>query len=308
MKQKTLLRSLAALLAITTVVFFACQKDNASLSSSNSSSNDNAKTKAAYNVPTLTCNGSTQRSIDLLVTAGATGAASGFSIQWMTAADFATYGWPVGCEGDGCASVAPSFCKASFSGNASLSRYNLVAGGSVSVSIGDLLFDNGASTGCPGPLECGTAYVFRTFAHGDSKLNQSHFGGNTTCSTLDCNDCGRQGYGHWKNNCAEITTVTGGNGLDLGTNHYTDEELCCILNENPSPGNGLIIVAHQLISAKLNGADAATTADGDAYIGSNIIPIGVTETCAGNGSIAFKKASTAAGIVAGLHHFNNTCE
>src|SRR4030095_4194824 len=122
-----------------------------------SSINDAKKGNGAYDVPSLTCAGSTLYSIDLTVTAGATGANSGFSVQWMTLDDYELYGWPK-CDGDICSS-APSFCKASFSGNANLSRYNLGPNQSVTVNIGDLLFDNGASTTCPGALECGTTYV-----------------------------------------------------------------------------------------------------------------------------------------------------
>jgi hypothetical protein len=70
------------------------------------------------------------------------------------------------------------------------------------------------------------------------------------------------------------------NDLTLGTVNYTEAQLLQILNQ-PAQGNGLVIVAHQLIAAKLNianGADptdaAQAIADADAMIGLVIPPIG----------------------------------
>src|SRR6266567_6710748 len=69
--------------------------------------------------PTLTCaTGSTQTSINITFTAGANCAPAGFSIQWMTLADYQALGnqWPNSSDVPNF--EAPSFCKASFSGNA----------------------------------------------------------------------------------------------------------------------------------------------------------------------------------------------
>src|SRR5213075_2855475 len=103
--------------------------------------------------------------------------------------------------------------------------------------IGELLFDNGASTNCPGGLVCGTAYVFRAFAHANSTLSKSAFSvPNLTCSTLNCGSTGGCTYtqGYWKThgplNCNPsssgntwpVTTLT------LGTVSYTDDQLCSI--------------------------------------------------------------------------------
>jgi hypothetical protein len=54
--------------------------------------------------------------IAINVTAGQTGAPAGFSIQWMTLADYVALGnqWPVTSEVPN--AQAPSFCKANFSG------------------------------------------------------------------------------------------------------------------------------------------------------------------------------------------------
>lgn len=87
-----------------------------------------------------------------------TGAPAGFSVQWMSEADLAANG------GVWYSSDDPSLCKAAFSGNANGSRYALDAGASVTLTIGDLLMDNGASLeNSTDGLNCGTNYVFRVF-------------------------------------------------------------------------------------------------------------------------------------------------
>jgi hypothetical protein len=66
--------------------------------------------------------------------------------------------------------------------------------------------------------------------------------------------------------------------LDLGTSSYDLAELISILKQPPQ-GNGLVILAHQLIAAKVNvanGSDdsavAATIIAADALIGANVVP------------------------------------
>jgi len=108
--------------------------------------------------------------IAINVTAGQTGAPAGFSIQWMTLADYVALGnqWPVSSQVPN--AQVPSFCKANFSGitpPAGCIPYNLHPGQSVTVAIGDdSLYDNCAvSSPCSGaPLLCNTAYVFRASA------------------------------------------------------------------------------------------------------------------------------------------------
>jgi len=234
---------------------------------------------AKMSTPTLACAGSTQTSISILVTAGATGAPAGFTIQWMTAADYAVYGWP-----------SPTICDGSFSGNASDSRYALAPGASVTVSIGDLLLDNGTSTTCGGAdLLCGTAYVFRAFAHATSSLNRSDFTANLFCNTLACGSTGActltQGYWKNHNDAVCVTDATSPlcvhwpiTSLTLGTVSYDETQLLAIF-ATPGKGNGLLTLAHQLIAAKLNianGADgtAVSTAivDADTMIGGLVVP------------------------------------
>lgn len=246
--------------------------------------------KTKMDTPILTCGTSSAGSIEITVCAGATGAPAGFSIQWQTLADFQQYGWPAdsSCPLDinGNPTCGGSFCKASFSGNANGSTYNLTANACTTVQIGDTLFDDpGASSTCPStPLECGTTYVFRAFAHANSSLQRSDFTANLQCSTISCNDTGGCTFtqGYWKTH-GPIPTGNNTNEwpvteLTLGTVNYTDLQLQSIF-DTPAGGNGLISLAHQLIAAKLNianGADdsaiAGAIAAADALIGGLVVP------------------------------------
>jgi hypothetical protein len=295
---KKLLYLIPALI-LAGIIFYSCQE---TVTDTNDGSL--SKPKSKLDTPTINCGTSTQVSIYIEVCAGATtGAPAGFSVQWMTADDYAANGnmWY--------ASDDPRLCKASFSGNANGSRYNLDANECVTVNIGELLFDNGASTNCGDALECGTDYVFRVFAHATSTFLRSDFTTNLTCYTLGC---GREEgctltQGYWKTHGPE-GCVTGNNtndwpvtSLTLGTVYYTDLQLCSILN-TPAGGNGLIALAHQLIATKFNvanGADdtdvAASIAAADALIGSLVVPP------VGSGSLA---PSATSALVTALANYN----
>jgi hypothetical protein len=240
--------------------------------------------KNKMSTPTITCGGSTQDSINVIVTAGPTGAPAGFSLQWMTADDYAANGYQWFDSSD------ERLCKGSFSGNANLSRYELGPNESISVNVGEFLFDNGASTNCSGELVCGTDYVFRAFAHASNSLNRSDFSPDHTCSTLEC-DIDPAGctytQGYWKthgpvpvgnNNYVWPASVQSG-GMTLGTVNYTAAQLLAIFN-TPAAGNGAISLAHQLIAAKLNIANGTPApavvtnaiAAADGLIGGLVIP------------------------------------
>lgn len=256
--------------------------------------------KSKMDTPTISCDGASEVSINIKVKAGATGAPAGFSLQWITYEQFANgpdgeFGtaddntWP--------ASDAEYLCKASFSGNANMSRYNLGPNEEVTVNIGEMLFDNGASTNCIGMLECGTTYVFRAFAHANNTLARSEFTQDLFCSTLSCGDTPQEfpectyTQGFWKthgsagpasgrdefgNYISEWPVDT----LSLGGRSYTEAELQSIF-DTPAAGNGLLALAHQLIAAKLNVAGGGSydmdeinqvIADADALIGSLVVP------------------------------------
>jgi len=264
-----------------------------------------APKKTKIDTPVVNCAGSTEVSINLLVCAGATGLPAGFSIQWMTCEEYAEHKEagrdgvlgvnPVtGIDDDVTvrntwyASDDPRLCKASFSGNANLSRYNLAAGECVTVNVGEFLFDSGASSNCIEALSCDTCYVFRAFGHATSALNRSDFTSTLSCRTLPCDEGDEGGctytQGFWKTHgpigCAtgENTNAWPVSSLTLGSVSYTDLELCSILN-TPAAGNGLIALAHQLIAAKLNVANGADSTDADvaiaaadALIGALVVP------------------------------------
>ena len=226
--------------------------------------------------PTLSFSNPTQTTIDITVTAGATGAPFGFTIQWMTQADYIA-------NGNVFSSVAPLGCDASFAGEAAGSRYPLAPGQSITVIAGNFVQDNGFSTSCLGPLVCGTAYVFRVFAHGGGGIwRPSPFSQIYVASTAPCSTGCTLTQGYWKTH----GPIPVGNNLDtwpvntlsLGATSYTDLQLLSILNQQPL-GNGLVSLAHQLIAAKLsiaNGADAtaiaSTVAAADALIGLLVVP------------------------------------
>src|SRR5262245_40358325 len=99
-----------------------------------------------------------------------------------------------------------------------------------------------------------------------------------------------RGQGYWKNHSDQWPVTQ----LLLGNNTYDQAELLSILQQ-PVRGNGLVLLAHQLIAAKLNiasGADGSciqqTIADADALIGNLVVPP------VGNGSLRPGDASALA--------------
>jgi hypothetical protein len=229
---------------------------------------------------TISYQTSAASNIAISVTAGQSGAPAGFSIQWMTLADYVALGsqWPGTSEVPN--ALAASFCKANFSGFVPPSGcipYNLHPGQSVTVNIGDdSLYDNCAvSSPCSGaPLLCNTAYVFRASAL--DATGQIRISDTITCATMPCvpgSSC-TYSQGYWRNhpNAWPVTSLT------LGTVTYQAAELMAIL-DNPARGNGLVILVHQLIATKLNianGADASAVqqavTDADNMIGALVVP------------------------------------
>ena len=209
--------------------------------------------------------------IAISFTAGQTGTSAGFSIQWMTLADYVALGnqWPPTSEVPN--AQAPSFCKANFD-------YHLLPGQSISITIGDDgLFDSSSvSSPCSGnPLLCNTAYVFRATAL-DSTRGGLRVSDTITCATLACTGGSSCTYsqGYWRNH-PNVWPVT---SLTLGTVTYQAAELMAIL-DGPARGNGLVILVHQLIAAKLNianGADPSAVqqavTDADNMIGALVVP------------------------------------
>lgn len=131
-------------------------------------------------------------------------------------------------------------------------------------------------------LECGKSYAFQVtpfFSVGGIIGTSSEL----VCETVCAPSCTRT-QGYWKNHPNAWPV----NSLVLGTsgNSYSKTALIAIFN-TPVAGNGLILLAHQLIAAKLNvaagaGCAAANTAiaQGDALIGSLIVGVGSLRTSA----------------------------
>ena len=245
----------------------------------------------SIDTPQIFCASTTEGSINITVCApnsgtSATGLPAGFSLQWMTCSDFAANGnqW---VDSDD-----PRLCKASFSGNANLSRYSLAPGQCVTVNPGDFLFDNGASTNCAAPLQCGTCYVFRAFGHATNNLNRSEFKNNLNCSTVDCGNSCDDGDSCEFCNCCVISAISWGNGapcgngfwqfpvtsLTLGTVTYTDLQLCQILN-TPANGDVLLALAQELIAAKLNQINTRIQLPGLQCSGYTCEEIAMVERC-----------------------------
>jgi hypothetical protein len=130
--------------------------------------------------PSLSTGGSTATSIDVTVCAGSSGAPAGFGVQWEATADYTFHGWD---------DSSTTFGAASFAGGAAGSPYALAAFECLTVSPGNLPADDGqgGTTAAPGPLACGTNYVFRAFAHVDATgLGQSDFSATYSFGTSAC--------------------------------------------------------------------------------------------------------------------------
>ena len=268
-----------------------------------------------YGVPQISCGDATLGSITLNVCGDATtGAPAGVTIQWKKKSDFLLTGW----SDDG-------LCKLSLSGQPSLqhpekSRWELLPGECEEIIIGGIIADEtGLSvtgTGCGvDDLECGTEYVFRWFAHAGRGFGRSDWGGEIVCSTDPCGptQCTHT-WGYWKTH-GPTGCVNGNNSnewpansLTLGNVNYTAAQLCCIFQATPG-GNGLIQLAHQLISAKFSVLSGATNcpevaqaiADADAMIGNLVVPSSPANCTNGAGSLP----GGAGGLVLTLDTYNN---
>ena len=215
--------------------------------------------------PAIACSTSAASNIAIDVIAGESGAPNGFVIEWMTAADFIANGnqWPDN-PGEVCQAIFPN---------------SLGPNQTMEVVIGDdQLFDSfGVRSECSGePLLCDTAYVFRCRVSEIDSCDASPWGNTIACATLPCNPGQNCTYtqGYWKNHSDAWPLQS----LTLGAVSYSQSQLLQILNR-PAQGNGLLILAHQLIAAKLsiaNGADPTavqqSVISADSMIGGLIVP------------------------------------
>ena len=214
--------------------------------------------------------------IELNLTSGPSGAPGGFTVWWMKQSDFVANGsqwFPGGApfQMEACYTGAPTLHTM----GGTLTSFLLSPGQSIETEIGDLFDETGIVTNSPVELEPGVAYVFCGFANAGGGLPQSDYSATIAASTNPHGDCiFTQGY--WKNH-AEVWPVM---SLTLGTVSYTQAQLLAIL-ATPAAGNGLLILAHQLIATKLNIANGgdpavviATVTAADALIGGLVVPPG----------------------------------
>jgi len=228
---------------------------------------------AAYDTPSVTSVDAGKGKWVVEVTAGPSGAPNGFTIWWMKKSTFDALGqvwFPTGNQIQ--ASVYFTGTPTLNTWDGQLTSFALAPNQTVKVELGDLFDETGltqTNTLALTELEPGVEYVFCSWALGDGQISASAYSSNVVGTTID-NNC-TYTVGYWKTH-GPAGCVTGNNvnawpvtSLMLGTTNYTDSELCSILN-TPAGGNGLLILAHQLIAAKLNIANGADPIDIAAFI------------------------------------------
>ncbi len=210
--------------------------------------------------------------LTLEIQAGTSGAPAGFVVEWMKKSDYDRLGgWPE--------ATGPELASGVFTGvptlNPSTGSYVLTAGDIVHAAPGDLFGETGVAATSREELACGIEYVIRAQAIGAEGLAGSEFSPSVVATTLSTptTNC-TYTIGSWKTHPKAWPVSS----LTLGTVTYTQAQLLEILN-TPAGGNGLLILAHQLIAAELsiaNGADpapvATTIADAHALIGGLVVP------------------------------------
>ncbi len=228
----------------------------------------------AYDTPSLsvTSVGGQTGLFDVLiqVQAGPSGTPAGFTLEWMTRADYVRLGgWPA-------YSTDVKYCsfldQPSLNIRSGTSTFRLGPGESAIVEPGDLFDETGIATNWTDVLAPSTEYVVRAYAEGDLNGDPSPYSADLSITTTQA-ECT---VGFWKNH--PETWPASATPMLLGTVSYTASQLLSILGQ-PAQGNGLISLAYQLISVKLNlanGSDptniAATIASADLLIGGLVIP------------------------------------
>ena len=278
-----------------------------------------ALAQAPYAPPTLSIVDRGLYRITVGITAGADGAPSGYGIQWMRKADYDALGgtWPdVGhaklmyCECYGPFTLNTWDVTGSNPANPDNSPI-LLAGQKSELQIGDLNDEEGLY-GAPASyydqLTPGTEYVLRGYTLGDGNGDPSAFTSTTIVETM-VSEC-TQGF--WKTH-GPAPCHAGNNAnvwpgtcfpMMLGTTAYSDAQICAILL-TPVGGNGLVSLAHQLITTKLNGCSTsdltpvlATIAAADALINGLKVP--------GSGKGAdFLAPNTTSALTETLDDYNN---
>jgi len=205
------------------------------------------------------------------VTAGPGGAPEGFTVLWMEELDFQANGnrWY--------STTHPAQGEAVFTGSPVFNTwgatdFRLGSGETVQVEIGDFLDETGVIASPSGELDGDTRYVFTAFANGTSHVRPSDPAATRTRATrLSTCAFTRQSWANRPQNWPV-------SGLLLGNRSYTKTQALSIL-DHPGTQNGLVVLARQLIAAKLNVANGADPApiqneltQADLAIGFLVIP------------------------------------
>lgn len=206
------------------------------------------------------------------IQAGADGAPGGFTVEWMKKSDYDLFGgWPTYAD--------PSLLWCTFDGiptrNPSTGSFLLPPNGAIDLEMGDVFDETGVSGNDLSELPSGEELVFRVYSEPAAGFEESAYSATlfATTTSIPAQNCTfTQGY--WKTHSGAWPVAS----LTLGSVTYTKAQLLSILN-TPAAGNGLLILAHQLIATKLNfaqGADptaaAAAVAAADALIGGLVCP------------------------------------
>ncbi len=252
---------------------------------------------AALDTPSLAVVDQSAWRVGIDVSAGLTGTPSGFTIEWMTKSDYDLYGW--GSSGY----TPPGFNYCLFDGvptfnvTAGVSSFLLTSGQTVRVVLGELFDETGLYTTYTDDMVPATAYAVRVYAEGGPAGTESGRSA-TQFVTTNTHEACRFTLGYWKNHPGAWPVLS----LSLGSNTYNQAQLISILSQ-PSLGNGLTILAHQLIAAKLNvylaappSSIATAIANADAMIGSLVPPPVGTDTL---------PSSQTTSLATQLDNFNN---
>jgi hypothetical protein len=213
--------------------------------------------------------------VRLQVTAGPSGAPGGFTITWMTAANFAACGgaWPDESSDEVVRLACTGVATLNTWGEPERS-FRLAPGEALDTEVGDLTDETGVFGIKVGELPSATDVVFRVTAIATTTMTASLPSATVQATTTPLNDC-TYTQGYWKGHQASWPVES----LTLGTVSYGKADLVRILLNFAIRGNGLLSLAHQLIAAKLNVAAGANPAEAagaivaaDALIGDLVVP------------------------------------
>lgn len=232
-----------------------------------------------YDTPVVSVLEASRTSVLVQVRAGATGAPGGFAMDWMYKSDFDAAGGWLGGYSAGTVYWCGFTGQASWNHVETSTNYALGPFEAQVVEVGDIFDETGMDADYWSELDPGREIVMRVYALGDGGGEDSYY---TSTVMTETNGHGHHGHnddcihsqGYWKTHASAWPVST----LMLGTVSYTKTQLLQILNKQ-AKGNGLIILAHQLIASKLNlangavpGPIAAHVASADAMIGGSVIP------------------------------------